>query len=320
MKRPVKVSVIIPVYNVEAYLPFAMQSCIDQTLRDVEFICVNDGSTDNSLAVLNKYAMLDDRIIIIDKPNGGVSSARNTGLKVATGKWIMFLDPDDYLETHACERVVKESESSETDIIVFGANLIPAEQKSNSWYKKNLKTRNKRYTRFSPNILFREIGAIPFVWRQAFSKNLIDKTSIEFDESIMFGEDTVFQMQIFPFAKGVTFISDRLYNYRWCREGSLMEKVGANQYKKAVEHLVIAEAIFLSWQQRNILLKYGKYLFAWFVDFFGSQALNTGKNEKSCLKADFNQFVTKYDLSKYKNKLNIRQRVTYARLVSNKQN
>ena len=105
MSNSTKVSVIIPVYNVAEYLPFAMQSCMDQTLRDVEFICVNDGSTDNSLEILNCYAKLDDRITVISKANGGVSSARNVGLSVATGDWIMFLDPDDCLAENACERV-----------------------------------------------------------------------------------------------------------------------------------------------------------------------------------------------------------------------
>ena len=108
MKHPVKVSVIIPVYNVEEYLPFALESCVNQTLYDVEFICVNDGSTDGSLAILNDYAKKDQRIIVVDKPNGGVSSARNKGLELACGRWIMFLDPDDYLAKNACEPVKRK--------------------------------------------------------------------------------------------------------------------------------------------------------------------------------------------------------------------
>ena len=100
-----KISVIIPIYNVENYLPRCLDSCISQTLYDVEFICVNDGSTDRSAEILAAYAEMDKRIRIITKENGGLSSARNAGLDAARGKWIMFLDSDDFLTEDACHRV-----------------------------------------------------------------------------------------------------------------------------------------------------------------------------------------------------------------------
>ena len=88
----VQVSIIVPVYNVEKYLSKCLESLINQTLKDIEIICVNDGSTDNSLSILKEYANKDSRIKIIDKQNEGVSVARNTGIEVATGEYLMFVD------------------------------------------------------------------------------------------------------------------------------------------------------------------------------------------------------------------------------------
>ena len=92
------VSVIIPVYNVEQYLSKCLDSVINQTFKNIEIICINDGSTDNSLKILNEYAMADKRIIVINQENSGVYAARNKGLQIANGKYISFVDSDDWIE------------------------------------------------------------------------------------------------------------------------------------------------------------------------------------------------------------------------------
>ena len=97
----VKVSVIIPVYNVEKYLGECLESIIDQSLEDIEIVCVNDGSTDNSLSILESYAELDNRIKIISQENHGLAAARNTGLKNINGDYVYFIDSDDFLELSA---------------------------------------------------------------------------------------------------------------------------------------------------------------------------------------------------------------------------
>ena len=116
----VKVSIIVPVYNVEKYLSKCLESLINQTLKDIEIICVNDGSTDNSLSILKEYANKDSRIKIIDKQNEGVSVARNTGIEVATGEYLIFVDSDDYLVENACEKALNTIEHNNSDICIFG--------------------------------------------------------------------------------------------------------------------------------------------------------------------------------------------------------
>lgn len=100
-----KVTIIIPVYNVEKYLEKCLNSVICQTLKDIEIICVNDGSTDNSQQILKEYAQKDERIKIVDKKNGGLSSARNAGLDAATGEYCYFLDSDDWIELNTLEKL-----------------------------------------------------------------------------------------------------------------------------------------------------------------------------------------------------------------------
>ncbi|MBQ3015193.1 MAG: glycosyltransferase family 2 protein [Clostridia bacterium] len=267
MKNPAKISVIIPVYNVGEYLPFAMQSCIDQTLRDVEFICVNDGSTDNSLEILRKYEQLDERIIVIDKENGGVSSARNAGLKHASGKWIMFLDPDDYLSEEACERVWIESEEGATDIIIFGTDIVPKQPKAPEWYYYALTVPTKRYYEFSPYILFKEPSAKPFIWHQAYSRELIEKSGVMFEESLKLGEDQAFLICIYPHAQRFAFIEDKLYNYRFARNNSAMQILRKDPSKKMKQHLNVVEKIFVHWNENGFSNKYGSDLLSWALDF-----------------------------------------------------
>ena len=102
------ISVIIPVYNTEAYLERCLVSVLSNTYRDLEVICINDGSTDGSLEILNAFARQDERVTVIDKKNGGLSAARNDGLRRATGEWIAFIDSDDWIHPRY---VVGEAES-----------------------------------------------------------------------------------------------------------------------------------------------------------------------------------------------------------------
>lgn len=107
-----KISVIIPVYNVEKYLSKCLNSLICQSFQDIEFICINDGSTDNSLNLLEQYALKDSRIKVITQPNKGPACARNKGLSIATGEYISFVDSDDFIENDAFERLIQSQKQN----------------------------------------------------------------------------------------------------------------------------------------------------------------------------------------------------------------
>ncbi len=114
-----KVSVVVPIYNVEKYLPKCIESIQMQTYNNLEIILVNDGSTDSCLKICEKYKKLDKRVIIINKENGGLSDARNFGIEKATGKWITFIDSDDYVEKDYIETLMSLSDSDDYDVRNF---------------------------------------------------------------------------------------------------------------------------------------------------------------------------------------------------------
>ena len=114
-----KFSVILPVYNVEKYLRECLESLVNQTLKDIEFICVNDGSTDSSLDILNEYAKKDSRFVIINQHNQGQGVARNNALAVAKGEYVAFVDPDDWVETNMFEELYLKFKETNVDVIQF---------------------------------------------------------------------------------------------------------------------------------------------------------------------------------------------------------
>ena len=125
----VKVSVIIPVYNVEPYLKQCMDSVVGQTLKDIEIICVDDGSTDNSLDILREYAAEDSRIQIIEQKNAGAGAARNNGMRYATGKYLSFLDSDDFFEPRMLEKAYDLAEKDQADFVAYKIRSVSHRQK-----------------------------------------------------------------------------------------------------------------------------------------------------------------------------------------------
>lgn len=115
----IKISVIIPVYNVENYLRQCLDSVINQTLKEIEIICVNDSSSDGSLAILEEYAAKDSRITVISQPNGGAGAARNNGMAHSHGKYLSFLDSDDFFEPDMLEEAWKKAEADAADFVVY---------------------------------------------------------------------------------------------------------------------------------------------------------------------------------------------------------
>ena len=113
------ISIIVPVYNVASYLPQCLDSLVNQTYRDIEIICVNDGSTDSSLAILEEYAQKDERIKIISRENRGISSSRNEALDIAQGEWTMFVDSDDWIDLNTCESALNLALQHHADVVMW---------------------------------------------------------------------------------------------------------------------------------------------------------------------------------------------------------
>ena len=213
------ISVIIPVYNTEKYLKQCLDSAVNQTLADIEIICVNDCSPDNSLEILKEYASKDNRIKVIDnKINLGQGKNRNAALNIATGDYIMFLDCDDWLEENACKDAYNQITENKNDFVVFEAinhfENKNTTQKSNRLKKfENIKN-NKSATVFDIKKHF--LGNSE-CWYKIYNKKFLLQNNILFSEEKY--EDGIFNLKLFIYAKSISILDKPLYHYR-IRAGS----------------------------------------------------------------------------------------------------
>ncbi|MBQ0105876.1 MAG: glycosyltransferase, partial [Armatimonadetes bacterium] len=215
----IKVSVIVPVYNVEKYLRKCLDSIINQTLKDIEIIVVNDGSTDSSLSICEEYAEKDERIILISKENAGLSHTRNTGLKIAKGEYISFIDSDDYIEKNMLQTLYDLGQKSSADIIFCNNDIINVKRfKCKSYPYPTGKT--VYASEFKKNIDYFLNGYIMTVWRKIYRKDFLSLNSIWFDDTVMFQEDIPFTTLCMEKAESICGTDEVLYHYI-LRDGSI---------------------------------------------------------------------------------------------------
>ena len=186
-----KVSVIIPIYNVQNYLPLCIESIIYQTLKEIEIICVNDGSTDDSLLIILKYSKKDNRIMIINQRNRGLSEARNTGVKYSNGEYIYYIDSDDYLEKNALFELYEYSKKNNLDVIYFQSSSFKIEKNIGKKKKENL---NINFVINKKNIMKGKYLDVnlrtakkygPVVWLSFLKKKFCDKIGLSFYPGIL---------------------------------------------------------------------------------------------------------------------------------------
>lgn len=226
MKRSL-ISIIVPVYNVEKYLKKCLDSLVNQTYSNIEIICVNDGSKDHSLSILKEYEKRDPRIKVIDKENGGLSDARNVGLKHVNGDYLMFVDSDDWIEKTTCEKTVSAIEKYHTDVVMwsyvreFGEKSLPKQIFDHNIYFDKKNTYRKIYRRFfglygSELTHPENADAIVTVWGKLYKSDLILTNQIQFVDTkeIATCEDALFNIDVFHYVNSCFFLNYNLYHYR----------------------------------------------------------------------------------------------------------
>lgn len=216
MNNP-KVSVIIPVYNAERYLKQCLDSIINQTLKEIEIICVDDGSTDSSLEILKKYEKKDGRVQIIQQKNQFAGVARNNGLKIARGKYVFFIDSDDFCEISLLNSVFLVAEKNNVDIVAFDHYLYDEKNKTNKRiydvnYRNIIEKKNNifNYKDF-PTRIMSSINPVP--WNKLIKKALIEKWNLTF-EDISSTNDVTFAALCSVLAEKIYYISKPLITHR----------------------------------------------------------------------------------------------------------
>ncbi|MDQ0242548.1 glycosyltransferase EpsH [Bacillus fengqiuensis] len=230
-----KVSIIVPIYNVESYLGRCLDSLLSQSLRELEIIAVNDGSTDRSSEILKDYSERDNRIVVIEKENGGVSSARNTGLLQAKGQYIGFVDPDDWIDKEMYEELYQSAIHEKADIVMctyireFGTHS--KEKKFNMPQKVCYKNEEVKL-----EIMRRLVGPIDeeianpelldawgTVWSKLYRADMIKENKIHFVDLNIIGtnEDSLFNIHTFYYANTFVFLNQPYYHYWRANETSV---------------------------------------------------------------------------------------------------
>lgn len=205
-----KLSIIVPVYNVEKYLPKCLESLIKQTLKDIEIICVNDGSMDNSLAILKEFASKDSRIRIIDNQHQGVAKTRNTGIEQSTGEYIGFVDSDDYIDIDFFEKLYNSATKSNSDIAI--ASILK--------HKNFFNIYNAKYTKEETAITIQDKIKLCedkkhfffYAWNKIYHSGFIKENNIKFSEGQIY-EDVMFAIKALYYSNKIISVYGTKYHY-----------------------------------------------------------------------------------------------------------
>ncbi|WP_288735322.1 glycosyltransferase family 2 protein [uncultured Phocaeicola sp.] len=218
-------SIIVPVYNVESYLHDSLNSLLNQTFPDYEVICVNDGSTDNSLNILEEFSKKDTRIKVISQENKGLSATRNIGIRNSTGKYISFLDSDDFLKPDTYAKIYSVILENDVDTIISGYELYPEKRQVVPQIKSGYIDNYKEL--FSSTLKVQSSNDFCFSWRFIIKRELLIKNNIYFNELVRLGEDMIFNIEVICNSSTIYVTSFTDYCYRY-NPDSLMH---SKQYK-----------------------------------------------------------------------------------------
>ena len=226
MEQMPKVSIIVPVYNVERYLRQCLDSLVDQTYQNIEIICVDDGSTDASSEILTEYALKNSKVRVIRQENSGLSVARNVGFSFATGEYVMYVDSDDWIDVYTCEKAVFKAEEHAADLVMWpyirefpnrsAPKVIFSEEKT--FHAAECRELQRRMV----GLLGTELAhpenadALCTVWGKLYLRELIAQNDIHFTDLQRIGtyEDGLFNLHYLAHVKNATYIPDYLSHYR----------------------------------------------------------------------------------------------------------
>lgn len=251
-----KISIIIPVYNVESFLKRCVDSALKQSLEDLEIILVDDGSPDNSPTICDQYADEDHRVRVIHKENGGLASARNAGLKIAKGKYIFFLDSDDWLEPDGMEILYHKAEEYQVDFVRYRAfrtnwpglpENAPCKVEAVRELKEGLYDRERIKEEVLPRLLGTPqitMGAVVGAWGSLYNRAFLSKNHLAFYEEVKFSEDQIFSAKVVLAANSFYFIDTAgIYHYFY-NSKSISKSFREGRWDSCKQTIQLAEQTF----------------------------------------------------------------------------
>ena len=252
----VKVSVVIPVYNVEEYLRRCVDSVLAQTLSDLEIILVDDGSPDQSPAICDEYAQADARIRVIHKTNGGLASARNAGMRIAQGEYLFFLDSDDWLEPDGLAKLCDVAGTYRVDFVRYRAirtgwpgleENAPCRVEEVRELSEGLYDEARMIREVYPRLLATRqltMGAIVGACGSLYDRSFLTRNGLWFDESVLFSEDLIFSAKVVRAAKRFYFVdAPGVYHYFY-NPKSISKSFRAGRWDSCKQIIALCEAAF----------------------------------------------------------------------------
>ena len=246
-----KVSVIVPVYNVEKYLKRCLDSLINQTLSDIDIICINDGSKDSSLQILEQYAQKDSRIVIYNQENSGLSVARNTGLEHASGEYIGFVDSDDWVDLDFYEKLYNSAKNNNADIAV--ADFI--REHPNKKPKRLKLKEEKIYTTPEDKFMICKVHREGCVWNKIYRTEFIHSINLKFVPK-MYYEDRDFTIRSLYFSKKLVTTPNTYYRY-FVNPKSIVNK--RRNYIQDEHYILVRQQVLQYIKEHNIKVPDGLY-------------------------------------------------------------
>lgn len=218
-----EISVIVPVYRSERYLEKCITSILNQTFSNFELILIDDGSPDNSGEICEKYRRLDKRVKVIHQQNEGISMARNKGLKISSGKYIVFCDSDDYVEVEWLERLHSTVVLNPDKWILCGLYIIQGDKENGISLEKHCS--------IEEYYLIYKAGLSAYCWNKIYQRNIIENNNLRFREDVLNGEDILFNIEYLQYAKGIVSIPDILYHYNLDNMNSVTNQYNAKHFE-----------------------------------------------------------------------------------------
>lgn len=307
-----KVSIIVPVYNVENYLRRCLDSLVGQTLEDIEIIIVNDGSTDNSQEIIDEYKNKYSNIKAYIKENGGLGDARNYGLLKADGDYVGFIDSDDYIRKDMYELLYSKAIKENADYITCDLTYIFEDNENKNYISKGMSDLDNNYHKAG-------ILSPLFAWNKLYKKDLLINNHLEFSKGLWY-EDIPVTTILFALANKIAYIDEALYFYVQ-RKGSIMN----TSYNEKMNDIFVAlDKIYRAFETRDLLNEYHdeiEYLFVEQLMVYGAYRFLRTDHYQELLDKAFNLIEDKFPnwrKNKYAQKrYNIKNRLFYKTINKN---
>lgn len=297
MKNP-KVSIIVPIYNVEQYLTRCVDSILNQTLKDIEIVLVDDDSPDKCPQICDNYSKQDKRIKVIHKKNGGLSDARNAGLRKSCGEYILFVDSDDYIDHEACKLLYEKANKDELDIVI-GDAIIKEDNQEKGMEHSNVSL-NKILD--GPTFLKEQLkyeGMHMAVWLNLYKRDFLLSSSLFFKKGI-YHEDEQWTPRVFLKAKKIKYINFPFYYYIIRNNSITNNKDKTKNGKDLINTCFELEKIYLSVSDKELKILLNNYLVMLFLN-----AINIGNLYSKKYKSLYSKMFLFGKASTVKNKVKV---------------